>query len=378
MIRKTLLVLSFIALFTSCDNDLKIIADWKDVPAVYGILNAQDSVHYIKLNKAFLGQGDVMMMAQEFDSLHYAVDQVGIRLLEKEEGDVPGQNGANWQTRNTYELEPTNEFVRPEGVFSSPTQTIYKTTAPLNKDFYYSVEVYRKSNDTIIAQTDGLIPILSPLSVINPNTFSPLVILPNSYVPKVEWRSVSGGKMYELSMRFNYMEFQISGESDTLFKSIEINYPSIFSIDTDGGDYMDYPLSYDQFLGFIAANIPEDPTVRRLVVGFDPSQTGSGGVSIKHACLDFSLSAAGEDLSTYLVLNENSNSLVLDRPEYSNIENGVDILSSRTVKSVNGVKISNQTNDEIAKSEVTKHLNFGYFTLNSSTNPPEIEINYGN
>ena len=378
MIRKTLLVLSLIALFTSCDNDLKIIADWKDVPAVYGILNAQDSVHYIKLNKDFLGQGDVMMMAQEFDSLHYAVDQVGIRLLEKEESDVPSQNGTNWQTRNTYELEPTNEFVRPEGVFSSPTQTIYKTTAPLNKDFYYSVEVYRKSNDTIIAQTDRPIPILSPLSVINPNTFSPLVILPNSYVPKVEWRSVSGGKMYELSMRFNYMEFPISGASDTLFKSIEINYPSIFSIDTDGGDYMDYPLSYDQFLGFIAANIPEDPTVRRLVVGFDPSQIGSGGVSIKHACLDFSLSAAGEDLSTYLVLNENSNSLVLDRPEYSNIENGVGILSSRTVKSVNGVKISNQTNDEIAKSEVTKHLNFGYFTLNSSTNPPEIEINYGN
>jgi hypothetical protein len=378
MIRKTLLVLSLIALFTSCDNDLKIIADWKDVPAVYGILNAQDSVHYIKLNKAFLGQGDVMMMAQEFDSLHYAVDQVGIRLLEKEESDVPSQNGTNWQTRNTYELEPTNEFVRPEGVFSSPTQTIYKTTAPLNKDFYYSVEVYRKSNDTIIAQTDRPIPILSPLSVINPNTFSRLVILPNSYVPKVEWRSVSGGKMYELSMRFNYMEFPISGASDTLFKSIEINYPSIFSIDTDGGDYMDYPLSYDQFLGFIAANIPEDPTVRRLVVGFDPSQIGSGGVSIKHACLDFSLSAAGEDLSTYLVLNENSNSLVLDRPEYSNIENGVGILSSRTVKSVNGVKISNQTNDEIAKSEVTKHLNFGYFTLNSSTNPPEIEINYGN
>ena len=375
MIRKTLLVLSLIALFTSCDNDLKIIADWKAVPAVYGILNAQDSVHYIKLNKAFLGQGDVMMMAQEFDSLHFSVDQVGIRLLEKEEDDVPSQNGTNWQTRNTYELEPTNEFVRPEGVFSSPTQTIYKTTAPLNKDFYYSVEVYRKSNDTIIAQTDGLIPILSPLSVINPNTYSPLVILPNSYVPKVEWRSVSGGKMYELSMRFNYMEFPISGASDTLFKSIEINYPSIFSIDTDGGDNMDYPLSYDQFLGFIAANIPDDPLVRRLVVGFDSSPIGTG-VSIKHACLDFTLSAAGEDLATYLLLNENSNSLVLDRPEYSNIENGVGILSSRTVKSVNGVKITNQTNDEIAKSEVTKHLNFGYFTLNSITN--EIEINYGN
>ena len=61
-----MIALAFIA---SCDNDLDIIAEWKDISVVYGILNAQDSVHYVKLNKAFLGQGDVYDMAQEFDSL---------------------------------------------------------------------------------------------------------------------------------------------------------------------------------------------------------------------------------------------------------------------------------------------------------------------
>ena len=55
--------------------------------------------------------------------------------------------------------------------------------------------------------------------------------------------------------------------------------------------------------------------------------------------MDVSLLSAGEDLSTYIMLNENSNSIVLDRPEYSNIENGIGILSSRSVDIVEGIKI---------------------------------------
>ena len=82
MIRKTLLALCSLALLGSCDNDLDITADWKDVPVVYGVLDVNEPVQYVKLNKAFLGQGDVMMMAQEFDSLHYNVDLVDVRLLE--------------------------------------------------------------------------------------------------------------------------------------------------------------------------------------------------------------------------------------------------------------------------------------------------------
>ena len=369
MIRKTLLVLSSIALFTSCDNDLKIIADWKDVPAVYGVLNADDPVHYIKLNKAFLGQGDVMMMAQEFDSLYYGEDNVGLRLIQHQ------QNNNGETSLATIDLEPTDEFIKPEGVFSSPTQIIYQTSEEIYNDDFYAVEVYRKSNDTVIAQTESPIRVISPIAFIKPNTYSPLTIIPNGFIPKVQWRSVAGGKMYEITMRFNYMEFPVSGESDTLFKSIEMNFPSLLSSDSDGGESMSYPIDYLQFLGFIASNIPEDPTVRRLAVGMQAAQVVSG-FAISQACLDFTLRAAGEDLSTYLILNQNSSSLVLDRPEYSNIQNGVGILSSRTFDTLNGVKITNSTNDEIATSDITKDLNFGSFRLNSITN--EIEISYGN
>ena len=374
MIRKTLLVLSSIALFVSCDNDLQIIADWKDVPVVYGILNAEDSVHYIKLNKAFLGRGDVMMMAQEFDSLHYAGEDVGLRLLEQEYGWIPSENGEGWLTISTIELEPTDEFDKPEGAFSSPTQIIYKSDTEINADALYAAEVYRISSDTLIAYTKNPIAILSPVNITRPNSFSPLTITPNGFVPNVEWKSIAGGDMYELSMNFNYMEFPISGEADTLYRSIEFNFPSRLSNNSEGGEKMTHSIDFYQFLNFIASNIPEDPTVRRLVVGMEAAQVVSG-FAITHACLNFKLLAAGEDLSTYLVLNENSSSLVLDRPEYSNIENGIGILSSRTSDIVESVKITNSSNDEIATNDVTKHLNFGTYQLNGNN---EIEISYGN
>ncbi len=371
MIRKTLLALSLLALFTACDNELKITADWKDVPVVYGILNAEDTVHYIKLNKAFLGQGDIMSMAQEFDSLNYSGEDVGLRLLELEESSIPNQE---WVLRKSIELEATTEFEKPEGIFSSPTQVIYKSSEELDKEFFYSAEVYRKSNDTLIAFTKNPISILTPVNITRPNSYSPLTIRTNSN-PKVEWKTVAGGEMYELSMTFHYQEFSVTGVGDTLNKSIVLNFPSRLSNDSNGGDKMSYTIDFYQFLNFIASNIPEDPSLRRLVVGMNPDSGGGSGFSITHSCLDFKLLAAGEDLSTYLVLNQNTSSLVLDRPEYSNIENGIGILSSRTSDSVENVKITNSTNDEIATNDITKHLNFGSFQLNGDN---EIEISYGN
>ena len=375
MIRKTLLFLSSIALFTSCDNDLQIIADWKDVPVVYGILNAEDTVHYVKLNKAFLGQGDVMMMAQEFDSLYYTVEDVGLRLLEMEESNIPNQD---FSINKVIELVPTTDTTKLPGAFSSPTQIIYKTAEEINSNYFYTAEVYRKSNDTLIAYTQNPITIIKPVNITKPNSFSPLNITPTGYVPKVEWKSVAGGDLYELSMSFHYMEFPISGGSDTLYKSIELNFPTRLSNDSGGGQNMSYSLEFYQFLNFISSAITQaddyDPSLRRLVVGMEAAQVVSG-FAISHACLDFTLYAAGEDLSTYLVLNQNTNSLVLDRPEYSNIENGIGILSSRTYDIVESVKISNPTNDEISTNEITKHLNFGQYKL---IGEEEIEISYGN
>ena len=352
MIRKTLIVLITLASIVSCDNDLDIIAEWKDIPVVYGILNAQDSVHYVKLNKAFLGQGDVLSMAQEFDSLYYKQEEVGLRLVEYRRA------GGQYIETNSIEMEPTAEFIKPlEGIFSAPDQIIYKSDASLNNERYYSAQVYDKSLDTVIASNLIPIDILSPLQVIKPNPASALNLVPNGNYPiTVEWSPLENAALYELKIRFHYVEQEIANLSNTVDRFIDWTFP--YRLPTSSITSESISLDAEQFLNFLAVNIDENPNVYRQVKGMQVTQA-----TISHACLDVTLMAAAQDLSTYILLNQNSNSLVLDRPEYSNIDNGTGILSSRSFKVIQKVKINNLSNDEIAFNEITKHLNFAYFRV---------------
>jgi len=356
MIRKTLIVLCLPAFLASCNNDLEITADWKDVPVVYGILNAQDTVHHVKLNRAFLGQGDVMMMAQEFDSLYYNEEKTGLRLVEYR--STAGQ----FVETKSIEMQPTDEFVKPEGIFSSPAQIVYKTTEQLDHNKFYTAEVYDKGVDSVIASNTVPIDVLGSLQMIKPNSYSPLNFVPNSYVSKAEWRSVEGGKLYELKIRFHYVEQQIADLSDTVHKYIDWVFAYRQSSGTTGGESMGITIDAEQFLNFLAVNIQEDPDVYRQVAGMKGVH-GASGFSITHSCMDFTLLVAGEELSTYILLNENSGSIVTERPEYTTIENGLGILSSRTSDFIEGVKINNLSNDEITINDITKHLNFAYFRL---------------
>ena len=356
MIRKTLIVLCLPAFLVSCNNDLEITADWKDIPVVYGILDAQDTVQHVKFNKAFLGQGDVMTMAQEFDSLHYNEENTGLRLVAHE------RDGGQFVATKVVEMEATDEIVKPGGFFSSPAQVVYKTTEQIDHNKFYSAEVYYKDSDSVIASNAIPIDVLGSLQMTRPTSYAPLNFVPNSYASKAEWRSVEGGKLYELKIRFHYIEQQITDLSDTIHKHIDWVFPYLQSNDITGGETMSISIDVEQFLNFLAVNIEEDADVYRQITGMLGVQ-GVMGFSITHSCMDFTLLAAGEELSTYILLNEGSGSMVTERPEYTNIENGLGILSSRTSDFIEGVKINNSSNDEIAFNDITKHLNFAYFRL---------------
>jgi len=368
MIRKTLIVLCLSAFFASCNNDLDITADWKDISVVYGVLNAQDTVHYVKLNKAFLGQGDVMTMAQEFDSLHFNQEKTGLRLV------AYNRVGGQFVATKVVEMEAADEILKPEGIFSSPTQIVYKTTEQLDHNRFYSAEVYDKGVDSVIASNTIPIDVLGSLQMTRPNSYAPLNLVPNSYVSKAEWRSLEGGKLYELKIRFYYVEQQITDLSDTLHKHIDWIFPYRQSNGITGEERMSISIDAEQFLNFLAVNIQEDPDVYRQVAGMFGVQ-GATGFSITHSCMDFTLLAAGEELSTYILLNEGSGSMVTERPEYTNIENGLGILSSRTSDFIEGVKINNLSNDEIAFNDITKHLNFAYFRLGDGNQIDTLYVN---
>jgi hypothetical protein len=359
MIRKTLKFFCVIALFTSCDNELNITADWKDIPVVYGILNGEDPINYVKLNKVFLGQGDVISMAQQFDSLHYNPDHVGLRLIESQLA------GNQFTPIKTIEMEVVDDIIKPYGLFSSPSQIIYQTDQVLNHLRHYTVEVYNKDSEEVIASNPIPIDLLKPLSMSSPNGFTPVNMVPDGYISKAEWVSIEGAKLYELNVRFYYAEQQISDLSDVSYKSLNWSFPYRMSSSMSGGENMSVNIDALQFLTFLSSSIEDNPNVYRQVQGVQGT-SGPSGFAITHSCLDFSLIAAGNDLSTYINLNENSNSIVVDRPEYTNILNSngqeyVGIFSSRSNVFIDNIRLNNISNDEIAFNEITKHLNFAYF-----------------
>ena len=76
------LLLGFVIslLIASCDNTLDILDDYKETPIVYGLLNKNDTVNYIRLQKGFLGAGNALLMAQYSDSIYYDTSEVDVHI----------------------------------------------------------------------------------------------------------------------------------------------------------------------------------------------------------------------------------------------------------------------------------------------------------
>lgn len=70
--KKRYVFLFFLAsLIAACSTDFNINAGWQEITVVYGLLNQKETTHYIKINKAFLGEGNALTMAQMEDSSSY-------------------------------------------------------------------------------------------------------------------------------------------------------------------------------------------------------------------------------------------------------------------------------------------------------------------
>ena len=75
-----------LAVFTSCDKDIEINDDYKDITIIYGLLDPTDSISYLRIEKAFLSNGDIYQAAQIPDSNIFSY-KLDAKLLDKD-GDV--------------------------------------------------------------------------------------------------------------------------------------------------------------------------------------------------------------------------------------------------------------------------------------------------
>lgn len=312
----TLLTFLLVFLF-SCTTDFEINGPWQDITVVYGLLNQNDSITYIKINKAFLGEGNALMMAQIEDSCEYQ------HPLE-----VKVEEWSNNNLVKTFFFDTTTVYNKEPGVFYYPKQVLYKavTYKQLNVESTYKLIIHNPvSGNTYRSQTL----LVYPLSISKPLPSLKIISFSQETgsIGKVEWTTGQNGRKFQLLIRFNYKEVPVSGGTDTTFKSVDWLFPAMRSPSLTGHEvmFMTYPNPY--FYDLLRSKIAVNTSVRRFIgkKGFNESDLGA---------VEFIFSVAAEEFSTYLDVYVPSTGIVQEKPDYTNIigdggAKGVGIFSSR-------------------------------------------------
>lgn len=131
---------------SSCKNDLKLNAPYKEYPSIYAVLNPFEKIQMIRVNKVFLGEGDANQMAKLADSINYQPNEITVSIKH---------------SSNSQPIVFTESMVTTsDGAFNT-NQRVYITSEKLAHNGTYTLTV--KNNHTGNVFTS----VASPLDSVN-------------------------------------------------------------------------------------------------------------------------------------------------------------------------------------------------------------------
>uniref|UniRef100_UPI00345E3315 hypothetical protein n=1 Tax=Lentimicrobium sp. TaxID=2034841 RepID=UPI00345E3315 len=220
--KKVLILFAMVSmvLFNACETDFDVTAEWKDITVVYGLISQNDSVHYVKINKAFLGEGNALTYAREADSSSY-FNNLEVLIIEKT---------GSTETRR-FSMDTTTIYHKEEGIFYAPEQVLYKAAFKVpsdyvNKDYTYHLEIKNKITGKVIAANT---PLVHDFAVETPRPGQQSINFTAESNQRVKWFSAKNGRRYNVSVRLWFDEV-IGPARDTLTRSIDWNFSSAKSV----------------------------------------------------------------------------------------------------------------------------------------------------
>ena len=159
----TFLFLLSSILFSSCETDFTVNADWKEVTVVYGLLDQSQEKQYIRINKAFLGNENAYVMASVADSINYNPNNLEVKIEKL---------SASGNVLATKILTDTIMF-KEDGLFSVEENIIYvfDTDNFLNEEKEYKLTITNLVSGNIISSQTKLIHNLSLMSAFNNSAY---------------------------------------------------------------------------------------------------------------------------------------------------------------------------------------------------------------
>ncbi len=328
--------LGLASLLNSCKNDLQVNAPWKDTTIVFGLLNKGDSIQYIRISKAFLGEGNALDFAKDIDSLYYKTTDIDVKMEEYKNGLLT----------ETYVLTADSSIDKDPGIFNSPKQLLYTfSTFGINSlDVNASYKLVVKNNKTgnEVSATTNLV--AKPL-ITKPGFNETDLRLYPSGKTAFKWNASKNGYLYEAFIRFLYKEIKPDAPNDTAYKFVELNLGRQTSIFQEGTT-----------ANILEADI-ENKNIYQALFSFIPQATAENPAIRFPSGLEFIVNATTNEMNTYISVNQPSNTITQERPQYTNITNGIGIFSSRGSVS-KFLPFRDFTLDSLQSSPITIGLNF--------------------
>ncbi|MEZ5196453.1 MAG: hypothetical protein R2764_08650 [Bacteroidales bacterium] len=319
--------LMFIMIFESCDTEFETIAEWRDIPVVYGILGQHQAVQNIKINKAFMGEGNALEYAQNPDSIYYPY---GLEVWVEEWSETGTFIRAIQFDTATIEKEETGIFGSTQIIYRSLPYNYHKIRAEydfwgnlLSIDTFWLNETSKYKliidNPFTGIETYSETLLVRDFEITSPGDNTYIKFSPNPQFPEIfNWDKPDYSGKLNFEVVFHYKEIGAT-LSDTIYKSVNLIYEEYI---TSQYDYeMTYSYWDNLFFSSCVEAIPYDDPAQEVLIG----ERFAGKI-------DFMVGVAAPEYSAYLAIFQNSMLPPNGDLVYSNIQDGVGIFSSRYKK----------------------------------------------
>ena len=318
--RKLIVFVSLIIGLSSCNEKIDLLGDYQETAVVYGLLDHADSLHFIKITRAFIGPGSAVDLAQIPDSSYF--NQVDATVTEY----VGGVATRAWELRDTLVM---NKEIN--GAFYGPEQKVYyfKTlptvpnevqqgspsalTSSLNKDATYKLFIdIDNGKFMVLGETELVHGLTSPSNSQN-FTFK-FANNPGSYVSAGVAAVNTFGNAFVVNSSLKVIYNEYVGVNKTVNSfDWKLGEASILP-----GESRTFTAYGETFYTLMKNDVTVDPSITR--------RTFEG--------IEFTITGGHEELYNYMVVNAPSSSLSQSKPSYTNltVTNGkrvVGIFSSR-------------------------------------------------
>ena len=276
--------------FMACNKDFSTNSNTEPFPVIYGLLDVNDSVHYIKIYKSFVVEGNAYDAVTDINKYSF-IDSIDVYLIEY---------NAFGDSIRTIVFDTTTSIPKDSGLYEYPTQILYKAHATLHADNSYKLIILNPYTRNIVETKE-------PLALVSPPIIVESVHQMYFSIPELkkefEFRTGKNTTRYFIRIKYYYTEELYNNTS----RQPE---PVIWDI----GNIVDYSAKegIEKYLSI--------PTGTNFFIRISSEVKKDKNVRIRHTdSILYEVYAAAKDFDLYLRSNIPATGINQEKLYYSNL-----------------------------------------------------------